>query len=1197
MGSAAEATQGGSRRLRPEEVSQRISRLMPQPNPVGAFAGSALEGVAAGVENAGLIADYMGGTQPTNPGGMRPLPQPPIFSKGNDYSQGPQFGEIATRPIVEALHAGAETAYPQGARGRGGYFSEQLPAGLGSSAPSMAAGLAAGPVGVALMAGAQNGVPLYHEVLDKTGDKDKAMVGLLFGNALGPLENVGAGGAALRIARKFRKVNDATGGAIEKGAMRVLLQGAASEPLQEMFEQGVLDKVQEQLTGEDLDNLERIRAVAPVSFGVGLLTGGGEALAGRMAGEGGPAQVSIPEQSEAMAPPQTAQEAPGAIQTPEALPAVQEPLAPQAQAQEVQGAELLGPSAIERGARPFGAEGVSGALEARGRSERLRGIAQEVMGGREPPGPRVAVAGERSGERIYPAEPTNPEHVERAASDQAQEAASVAAERNEFGAHPRSPAQAAKISALYDSELGSLAKALDVPKDYERAAMARLWEAERPRAEAEKIGREWRREAGIVEQPARRKVSSIASAEGQLGGGADFLGPEALPTYEETADRLIHGPDLEEPTKGSFEPVEPTKGSGRNLSEEPKAAPAEEPKPVTGIKNETVAGELEKMGLPPVEESQRPKRAERLAKAKEALAQDPRAGEHLTEELEAHPRAPTGIEGALLALEANRLIVEREAAQDAFNETPSAENRTKIDVAQKSYERLAKILKRVGSESSESLDIRQMMVARDMSLASMERQLSTAQGGGKLIESSRMELARMAKELRAAQTALEKLRAERPRRGKRISGEELGLLVSQEQIQRRFQRMIFGARRKAMATKEKAKGAAREVLAAPRAIYSSGDVSAIRRQGGIITGAMPLQSAKNIKEMFRAGASEEAMLGIEEEIKADPDYALAQSAGFELASPDSSGGKAEEEIRSTVAENLPLVKQSNRAYVTYLNLSRFHAFKSLIEGHPGGKPSVEEATAIMDFVKDISGQSGSFGKLARSLNAVGIFWSPAFAVSRFATLVRGATTLADGRLSWRSKRQIGKFFAKYAMGQATYFGMLATLGAAVAKANNKKFGIERDPRSSDWGSVRIGDLRLDPWSGLKQVATFLIREGTGQKKTNKGEVKELGGKGPYDENRLDVALRFARSKLSPVAANVVDALSGETYTGEKVSPGKALLRPPLPLALKETWDAANYLGVGGLILGAFALAGDGLSIYDDADKSEQKRPSWRERKK
>src|SRR6185295_2179294 len=94
--------------------------------------------------------------------------------------------------------------------------------------------------------------------------------------------------------------------------MRVLLQGAATEPLQEMFEQGALDKVQELLTGEDLNNLQRMRDVAPASLAVGLLFGGGEVLAGRMAG--GEAQAT----SQEALPPQAAQEAPGAIQAPEA---------------------------------------------------------------------------------------------------------------------------------------------------------------------------------------------------------------------------------------------------------------------------------------------------------------------------------------------------------------------------------------------------------------------------------------------------------------------------------------------------------------------------------------------------------------------------------------------------------------------------------------------------------------------------------------------------------------------------------------------------------------------------------------------------------------------------------------------------------------------------------------------------------------
>lgn len=308
----------GATPLSPEEFEAGFADLYPEtPGPLGALAGSALEGLGNAAEAGGLLLDFMGGTKPANPGGMRPLT---AADQRFDYAKGPQLGEQLAAPVAGAMRSGAEVVYPQESRGRGGFLSEDLPAGVGSTLGALP-GAVAGPGGFALAAGAQIGVPLYHEVLEKTGDKEKAVLGLLFGEALGALETVGAGAAAMKVARNLAK---APAKALEGWAWRKVLQTGATETGQEMGEQGLVDLAQEGLTGEDLDNLGRIVEVAPTALGVGLLSGGAAKLTSRAA-------LS-----------QAAPNAPGARQAPLAPQETPAPPMPLASAEEAGAASMAG---------------------------------------------------------------------------------------------------------------------------------------------------------------------------------------------------------------------------------------------------------------------------------------------------------------------------------------------------------------------------------------------------------------------------------------------------------------------------------------------------------------------------------------------------------------------------------------------------------------------------------------------------------------------------------------------------------------------------------------------------------------------------------------------------------------------------------------------------------------------------------------
>lgn len=278
------------------------------------------------------------------------------------------------------------------------------------------------------------------------------------------------------------------------------------------------------------------------------------------------------------------------------------------------------------------------------------------------------------------------------------------------------------------------------PTDTPEALLAPEEAPEGPAGEAESLlPTEAPAEATLAPQP--ESGASLVEREGEAGVGAMAV-EEAAPSSAQAAPPPLEEADV---TPEQLEADLP-----------PEAEPAGEPSKATGIKNRTVAKELERMGLEAPEGSARVPWEQRHAEAKETLKKDPEAGAKLVEELADSPRNPSDKEYAVLTFEANRRIVEREAAQDAFNENPTPANEARIERAQERYEALADVLKKTGEESGRALAIRKMMIARDYSLAAMERGMREAKGGEPLTTEERAKLKEMHADIAKKTAALEK---------------------------------------------------------------------------------------------------------------------------------------------------------------------------------------------------------------------------------------------------------------------------------------------------------------------------------------------------------------------------------------------------------------------------------------------------------
>jgi hypothetical protein len=355
-----------------------------------------------------------------------------------------------------------------------------------------------------------------------------------------------------------------------------------------------------------------------------------------------------------------------------------------------------------------------------------------------------------------------------------------------------------------------------------------------------------------------------------------------------------------------------------------------------------------------------------------------------------------------------------------------------------------------------------------------------------------------------------------------------------------------------------------------RAVLSSGDISAPFRQGAILT-LPPSQWGKAAKagvRMFQAFRTKNYEQ-IAESIAAHPDAAVAQDAGLYLASQSKQLGKGEEYFLSRYADRIPIVKQSEQAYKTYLDSLRMDTFARYKKAIDKAGLSPEKAQAAYgkaaDWINIATGR-GSFGKtIDKALPVLNeVFFAPRNLASRLNVLnpvmyARNAAT-AEGRAVLREQ-----------MKDLVQFGGMVAATYQLAKAGGAQVSL--DPNSPDFLKIRKGNFRYDPLAGLQQVMRLYYRTGA--------ELgREVQGEKSTGPDTMDIAGRFLRSKLAPVPSFFVDFVKGRTVTGEKFKAGDAILNRTLPLQWKDFLDAYQAEGFPGVAKSLPGAVGVGTQRYE-----------------
>lgn len=404
----------------------------------------------------------------------------------------------------------------------------------------------------------------------------------------------------------------------------------------------------------------------------------------------------------------------------------------------------------------------------------------------------------------------------------------------------------------------------------------------------------------------------------------------------------------------------------------------------------------------------------------------------------------------------------------------------------------------------------------------------------------------------------------------KLKNSELELKFKLDQLKREYAKRRIEHQNKNRSVGKRITDGTVEAINLFRALKTSFDLSAVLRQGGFIVLGHPIRGAKALPAMFTALKSNAGRYAIEQEILNRPNYPLYEKSKLHLSEHGQKLSQMEEAYMSRLAERIPGVAASERAYTTYLNRLRADSFDKMVDNLAGksGSPTMVETKAIANFINVATGRGSLGAKESVLVGMNTVFFAPRYVLSRFQMVI--GQPLYKGTAATRIA--IAKEYGRYLVGLSVIYSLGIMAGGTV----------ETDPRSSDFGKIRFGNTRLDPMAGLSQTTVLISRLVAGERKTGIGEiVPTRGDYVPYNAlSSSDIMANFLRSKLSPVVGTSFDLLAGKDVVGKKV---KALDVPDkllMPLAINDIYEVMLDEGVPvGTAFGMLSIFGMGLQTY------------------
>lgn len=375
-----------------------------------------------------------------------------------------------------------------------------------------------------------------------------------------------------------------------------------------------------------------------------------------------------------------------------------------------------------------------------------------------------------------------------------------------------------------------------------------------------------------------------------------------------------------------------------------------------------------------------------------------------------------------------------------------------------------------------------------------------------------------------------------------------------------------------MSKAKKALDLGNQSLDAIRTIQTNPDLSFFGRQGIKYFMTHPIQGPKLFWESVKQAFSQKRYDRWLHDIHNSEAWKLIEESGLAVLDPNTlHAAKREEQWRSQLIHKIPgagqVAKASERAFTSAANMARVDWFMegvNILEKQ--GKTwenSPEEYKGWASAVNNMTGRGG-LGAFEPTVGQLAIpFWSPRLIASNVNLFLN---PIYYTKMPKTARIMLIKNMAQYVGTGIAFLALAKTMGADV----------EIDPRSSDFGKIKVGNTRYDVWGGASQYIRVLTQIFKGQRKTG-NEISELNTR-----SKVMTAGNLIRTKLSPIIGFALDAgVFHENVVGEKVE-WKDAYKLMIPMLYNDISEAAKDDKGGpstATIAGLLSFLGIGAQTY------------------
>lgn len=389
-------------------------------------------------------------------------------------------------------------------------------------------------------------------------------------------------------------------------------------------------------------------------------------------------------------------------------------------------------------------------------------------------------------------------------------------------------------------------------------------------------------------------------------------------------------------------------------------------------------------------------------------------------------------------------------------------------------------------------------------------------------------------------------------------------------------------------------GAAMDIAGTTKSLRATADLSATLRQGAKLLGSGKYKIwGKNTYKALKAAVKsfgDEAVMDMHNaDMVSRPNFLNGMYKKMDIPVYD----VIEEAFPSKSLDKVPILRKlynaSDTAYTVFTQGARADLADAYIDkAMKAGVDLSKEGKAIGSLVNSLSSRASlgrAEGKVANVVNNV--FFSPRMLKSNIDVLGGHVITGGGGirPISAGSnfvRKEAAKNLLKIA---ATTYGILKIADQV------RPGSVEWDPKSSNYGKIKVGNTRFDVTGGMSSLVTLGRRLQSGSTKSSTTDIEsELNDpENRFSQTTMSVLSNFTENKLSPTAAALLDWVQGEDISGKKPTVGSTLRNLTVPIIVDNYEELAKDKNAAPL-LASMILEGLGVSTntYDIKDDWEVK---------